>query len=623
MLRRGKQVGVIGRLRRHDERVNARRRADWRLRRHQTGRGGRHVPAQRGVHCQRVAVGEVGLHPGGKADGRVRRGSGRGAAEADAEEVGRAVVAECVARAGRGDRARTADAAERKPIGRGNGRAAHRQTPAGRANSEAATRRGKCGGSGEIGYGRGPRAAELRRGAGDDFQVAGVRRAVEGGGGVCQGQRVVTGRVYGEAERIELAAAAQAAWRRGVQNQPPIGCAADADAAGLGVGESVGGGGHGRYRPAAHQHAVLVQTGRSHCEIVEGEAVLGDGRPVMAGRADNADLAGGQVGGHGLAGEGGGLGDEDGRFRLRDGRILRQHKQRLLQRRVRLRDNRRPQGIARRHTALTPFHVRFLNACLFRFFAPLRRRRFGRAHHRADVLAAQRHLAEEANPKAHGVAEETGRKAADEAADLFRELSQNGIFPGHKMLAVFHRVDYFQRLGVDLQPADGRFGRAGQCHHRRRDEDVEVGVVGERRGDARLGLIRDGQGGQFVQRAKGDALQRYVIRSGLIKDRAHADQRRGRQFLQHFMLDAHVQQGAPEQKRRRTHIGLAGVGDGANLVAQQIEADAVRLLLVVALPTDGEQARRIGVGLHQKGVGGVLVGLVGGGGKFEQVQPLA
>ena len=67
---------------------------------------------------------------------------------------------------------------------------------------------------------------------------------------------------------------------------------------------------------------------------------------------------------------------------------------------------------------------------------------------------------------------------------------------------------------------------------------------------------------------------------------------------------------------------MAGVGDGSDFVAQQVEGDAFGLFLVVALPADGEEAWRIGVGFDQEGVGGVAVGLVGGGGKLEEVETL-
>ena len=108
------------------------------------------------------------------------------------------------------------------------------------------------------------------------------------------------------------------------------------------------------------------------------------------------------------------------------------------------------------------------------------------------------------------------------------------------MLAVFHGVDNFQRVVVDLQPTDGWFGCAGQGDHLYRDDDVLVGIFGEGRGDAGFGLVRDGEGGQFVQRAVGEAIQGDIGSDGGVEDCANANQGGGRNLGQHFVLYAHV-----------------------------------------------------------------------------------
>ncbi len=225
----------------------------------------------------------------------------------------------------------------------------------------------------------------------------------------------------------------------------------------------------------------------------------------MGGRAGETNQIGSDICLDGFACKRGGLGEGNGRFLINFRRIQRQHKQHLLQRRIRLRQNSGTYRISSSHAPFAPLFIRLLNASVFRFFAPFGGRLFGSGNHRLNILISQGHLPKKADPESHGVAKKASRKAANEAARLLRKFGQPSISYRH-MLPIFHGVNQFQGFVVNFQPADGGFRRTGQRHHLGGNQDIAVCILRQNSGDARFGLLRDGQRRQFIQCAEGDAL---------------------------------------------------------------------------------------------------------------------
>ncbi len=158
---------------------------------------------------------------------------------------------------------------------------------------------------------------------------------------------------------------------------------------------------------------------------------------------------------------------------------------------------------------------------------------------------------------------------------------------------------------ISSQPMVGASARR-QRDHRLGNQDVEIGVLGERGGDARFGLVRDRQCVQLVQRADGVAGDGDAVRFGLIQHGDHAGHRRRRDLGQHAVFQRQIQHAARVVEGLHARIGLARVAQRAHAVASQVEGHRVGLFDLVAFPAKGEDARRGGVALGAQAVGQIV-----------------